>query len=81
MTTLFILVRVCILGCRCSQIGGSWSAHRAPLSFALYIVAKSLCFCLCFFVAIIELHAINATLFNDFLIRKVNVDFICKKYI
>ena len=31
----------------------------APLSFALWIKAKLLCFCLCLFNAIVELHAMD----------------------
>jgi len=41
----------------------------APLSFALHIMAKLLCLCLCLFDAIIELHAMMKKMFNGFLIR------------
>ena len=49
---LSILVRVCIwvLG----QARGSWSAQWAPMSFALHVVAKLLCYCLCLFNVVIE---------------------------
>ena len=71
---MFILIRVCILGSRCLQTRGSWSTHGAPLSFAIHIVAKALCFCLCLLDAIIELHAMDEKMFNDFLMVKVKVD-------
>ena len=38
----------------------------APLSFAHWVVAMLLGFCLCLFDAIIELHALNEKTFNDF---------------
>ena len=43
---------------------------RAPLCFALWIMAKLLWSCLCLFDAIFELHVMNETIFNDFLIGK-----------
>ena len=42
----------------------------APLGFALHIVAKLLCFCLCFLDAIVELHAMDEKIFNNPLIEK-----------
>ena len=46
----------------------NWSSWNAPLSFALWIVAKLLCSCLLLFDAIIDLHAMDKKLFNDFLV-------------
>ena len=66
MTTLSILVGVLHLGFRFLQIEGSW----APFSFSLWIVAKLSSSCLCLLDAIVELHAINEKMFNDFLIEK-----------
>ena len=40
------------------------------VEFALDILAKLLWFCLCFLDAIVELHAMDENLFNDFLIGK-----------
>ena len=42
----------------------------APLSFALWIVVKLLCSCHCFLHAIVELHAMDEKMFNNFLIGK-----------
>jgi hypothetical protein len=58
MTTLPILVRVCIW-----VVGfTSWrllECSLAPLSFPLWIVVKLLCSCLYLLDAIVEVHAIN----------------------
>jgi hypothetical protein len=65
MTTLSILgLHFGFYSGKCLEC--SWD----PLSFALHIVAKLLCFCLYLFDAIVELHAMNEKLFNDFLIEK-----------
>ena len=48
----------------------------APLSFSLWIVAKLLCSCLCVFVAINDLHAMDKKMFN---IWKVKFYFISNK--
>ena len=44
----------------------------APLSFALWIVIELLGSCLCLLDAIIELHAMDETMFIDFPIGKEN---------
>jgi hypothetical protein len=41
-----------------------------PLSFSLWIVDKLLCSCLCLLDAIIDLHAMDEKIFNDFFIGK-----------
>ena len=41
-----------------------------PFGFALYIVAKSLCFCLCLLDAIVELHAMDEKMLHGFLVGK-----------
>ena len=41
-----------------------------PLRFAFWTVAKLMCSCLCLFDAIIELHVMDESIFNEFLIRK-----------
>ena len=67
MTTLFVLVGVCIWGLGFMN----WrllERSTTPLSFVLWIVAKLSCSCLCLFDAIVELHAMNDKMFNDFLI-------------
>ena len=52
----------------------------ATLSFSLQIVAKLLYSCLCLIDAIIELHAMDEKMFNDFFYYwKVKVDLICNK--
>ena len=51
------------LDSRFTQIGGSWIAY-ASLSFAFQVVAKLLCSNLCFFGAIVELHAKDEKLFK-----------------
>ena len=40
----------------------------APLSFALWIMAKLLCPCLCLLDAIFEFIVMDEKMFNDFLI-------------
>ena len=40
------------------------------IEFALHIVDKLLCFCLCLFDAIVELHAMDDKMFIDLLIGK-----------
>ena len=64
MTTLSTLVRVCIwdLGITKTRI----LERPGSLSFALWIVANLLCYCLCLFDAIVELHAMNENTFNPF---------------
>ena len=59
MTTMHVHVRVCIWVSRFLQTSGSWSAHWASFSYALWFVPKSLCSCLCLFDMIIELHTMN----------------------
>ena len=68
MAAMPIFVRVCTwvlvfykleaLECSC-----------APLRLLSRFVTKLLCFCLCLFHVIDELHAMNEKMFNDFLIR------------
>ena len=65
MTTLFILVRVCRLGSKCFIGWRCLECSWAPLSFALHVLAKSLCFCLCLFDAIVDLHAMAEKMSND----------------
>ena len=62
------------LGSRFLQTRGSW----APLSFALWIVAKLLYSCLCLLDVIVELHAMDEKMFNDFLLESES-GFICNK--
>ena len=38
-----------------------------PFRFALWVVAKSLCSCLCLFDAVFKLHAMGEKMSNDFL--------------
>ena len=61
---------VYIVGSRCWQNQMCLECSWASLSFALYIVAKLLCFCLCLFDASVELHLMDENMFNDLLIRK-----------
>ena len=42
----------------------------ASLNRALHVVAKLLCFCLCLFDAIVELHAMDDKVFINLLTRK-----------
>ena len=51
----------------------------APLGFALHIVKKLLCFWLCLYDAIVELHAMDEKMFNDFIIGNDN-DFVGMLY-
>ena len=46
----------------------------APLSFAFQIVAKLLCSCLCLFDVIIELHAKDEKIVNNFHTGKLKWD-------
>ena len=66
MSPLPILIKVCI------QVLGIYNRKAfkyssAPLRFALQVVAKLLCSCLCLFHAIIALHPLNEKKFIDFL--------------
>jgi hypothetical protein len=58
MTTLFIFVRVCI--CVLGFTNWRLLGNISSLEF--------LCYSLCFFGAIVELHAVDENLFDDFLI-------------
>ena len=42
----------------------------ASLNLALHVVAKLLCFCLCLFDAIVELHAMDDKVFINLLTKK-----------
>ena len=66
------------MGSRCSQIGGSLEFSWGPLSFALQIVVKLICVCLCLVDAIVELHAMVEKTFNN-LFQKVKLFFIIIK--
>ena len=67
MTTMSIIVRVCIwvLGFHKSEAPGQLIGCLCVLLSKF--VAKLLCSSLCLFDAIVELHAMGETLFNDFL--------------
>ena len=53
---------------KCSTLVIYLSMDLAQLSFALWTVAKLLCSSLCLFDAIVELHAMDEELFNNFCI-------------
>jgi hypothetical protein len=64
--SIFGRLYIKVLGiCKLEVLEHSW----APLSFAFWIKAKLLCFFmffLCLFNAIIELHAMDEKMFNDY---------------
>ena len=70
------------MGSRCLQTRGSWSAHGLPLHVSLQIVANIICFCLCFFDAIIELQAMAENMFNDFIFGNWNwISYVIEEYL
>ena len=58
------------LGSRFLQTGSSHKCSWVPLSFALWIEAKLLCYCFCLLDSIVKLHAMDEKLLNDFLIGR-----------
>ena len=69
MTTMSIFVLICIRGLffmNRRHLESPW----APLRIALWIVVKLLCYFFVLFDAIIELHAMNEKMFNDFFTSK-----------
>jgi hypothetical protein len=50
------------------QTKAFWSVHELPQIFSLQIATKLLCSCLCSFDTIVEFHAMDEEMFNDFLI-------------
>ena len=67
MTSMSILVRVCTW-VQAFYKHEALGALMGSLDFALHIVAKLLCSCLCLFDAIVDLHAKHEKMFNDYLI-------------
>ena len=67
MTTMFILVRFCICVLSFYKLN-ALGTLMAPLGFALQIVDKLICSCLCLLDAIVDLHTMDERIFNAFLI-------------
>jgi hypothetical protein len=69
MTTLSILVRICIwvLGVYKPEIVGELIVS---IGFSLHIVARLLCCSLYLFDAIVEIHPTDEKMINDFLVVK-----------